>query len=220
MADLMLTARRNFEELVVRLAQMSRAVGIHLIVATQRPSVDIITGLIKANFPARIAFQMASRADSRTILDGSGAETLLGKGDMLYTGPGSRGLQRLHSALVNTEEVERVVGFISELPCEEDEFNLPPPDWSRVKAGAPKEGAVKNALEITDELFKEAAKIVVNMEQGSVSILQRRLRIGYARAARLIDQLEQAGIVGPFDGSKARQVLVTREELRERFGIE
>lgn len=220
MADLMLTARREFEDMVVRLAQMSRAVGIHLVVATQRPSVDIITGLIKANFPARIAFQMASRADSRTILDGNGAEALLGKGDMLYIGPGSRGLQRLHGALVTTEEVEKVVKFIADLPPVGGEFQLPPPDWSKLREGGGKGGMRSESLEDKDELFNEAAKIVVALEQGSVSILQRRLRIGYARAARLIDQLEQAGIVGPFDGSKARQVLMTPQELREKFGIE
>jgi len=216
LADLMMTVRREFEELVVRLAQMARAVGIHLVVATQRPSVDVVTGLIKANFPSRIAFQVVARPDSRTILDSIGAEALLGKGDMLYMGPGSNQLLRAHGALSTTEEVERVVEFVRSQPPVDPSFQLPDPEAQKVKPGN------GEGVDFTgsDEFFEEAARIVVKVEQGSISILQRRLRVGYSRAARLIDELEQAGIVGPFDGSKARQVLVGPEELRERYGIE
>jgi S-DNA-T family DNA segregation ATPase FtsK/SpoIIIE len=216
LADLMMTVRREFEELVVRLAQMSRAVGIHLVVATQRPSVDVVTGLIKANFPARIAFQVAARPDSRTILDNIGAEALLGRGDMLFMAPGSGHLQRVHGALVTTEEVERVVEFIRAQPPASEDFRLPDPELTKIKPGGVEAAGGVNS---SDEYFEEAARIVVKVDQGSVSILQRRLRVGYSRAARLIDELEQAGIVGPFDGSKARQVLVTPEELEERYGI-
>jgi S-DNA-T family DNA segregation ATPase FtsK/SpoIIIE len=216
LADLMMTVRREFEELVARLAQMARAVGIHLIVATQRPSVDVVTGLIKANFPTRIAFRVATRVDSRTIIDSMGAEALLGKGDMLFFGMGAK-LTRLHGALVTTEEVEQVIEFVKSQPPRESTFKLPDPEIQKLITNA--SGDSSN-IEGVDELFEEAAKIVVRTEQGSVSVLQRRLRVGYARAARLIDQLEQAGIVGPFDGSKARQVMVTNEDLRERYGIE
>ncbi|MCF7811301.1 DUF87 domain-containing protein [bacterium] len=216
LADLMMTVRREFEELVARLAQMARAVGIHLIVATQRPSVDVVTGLIKANFPTRIAFRVATRVDSRTIIDSMGAEALLGKGDMLFFGMGAK-LTRLHGALVTTEEVEQVIEFVKSQPPRESTFKLPDPEIQKLITNAS-----GDPLDIdgVDELFEEAAKIVVRTEQGSVSVLQRRLRVGYARAARLIDQLEQAGIVGPFDGSKARQVMVTPEDLRERYGID
>ncbi len=216
LADLMITVRREFEDLVVRLAQMSRAVGIHLVVATQRPSVDVVTGLIKANFPSRIAFQVASRVDSRTIIDSIGAEALLGRGDMLYQGPGSSQLVRLHGALVTTEEIEQVVEFVRAQPPCESKFALPYPEAARFKPPRTEGEAGEYSQ---DELFEEAAKIVVRSEQGSVSVLQRRLRVGYARAARLIDELERAGVVGPFDGSKARHVLMTPEELQERFGI-
>ncbi len=215
LADLMMSVRREFEEVVVRLAQMSRAVGIHLVVATQRPSVDVVTGLIKANFPGRIAFQVAARPDSRTILDSIGAEALLGRGDMLFMGPGGL-LRRAHGALATTEEVERVVDFIRSQPPVSDEFVLPDPETSKIKGA----NSDTNLVNSSDEYFEEAARIVVKVDQGSVSILQRRLRVGYSRAARLIDELEQSGIVGPFDGSKARQVLVTPEELRDRYGIE
>lgn len=215
LADLMMTMRRDFEDLIARTAQMARAVGIHLIVATQRPSVDVVTGLIKANFPARIAFRMVTKVDSRTIIDSMGAEALLGKGDMLFLGLGSD-LKRLHGALVTTEEVERLIEFVRAQPPCESYFKLPHPEVQKVITTSDGDEV---GLGDTDELFEEAAKIVVRTEQGSVSVLQRRLRVGYARAARLIDQLEQAGIVGPFDGSKARQVMVTPEELLERYGI-
>lgn len=216
LADLMITVRRDFEELVARLAQMARAVGIHLVVATQRPSVDVVTGLIKANFPVRISFRVATKVDSRTIIDGIGAEAMLGKGDMLLMGFGSK-VRRLHGALITTEEIERVIEFIRAQPPVVSSFKLPDPEIHRIQTGV--NGFDSAGRADNDELFEQAAKIVVRTEQGSVSVLQRRLRVGYARAARLIDQLEQAGIVGPFDGSKARQVMVTAEELNERYGI-
>jgi len=220
LADLMIVMRREFEDLVARLAQMARAVGIHLVVATQRPSVDVVTGLIKANFPSRIAFQVASGHDSRTIIGCNGAEALLGRGDMLFQGPGIPHLVRLHGALLTTEEVESVVEFVRAQPPCESAFTLPDFEAGPLPIGADADGDRPELQPGTDNLFAEAAKIVVNTEQGSITMIQRRLRVGYARAARLIDELERAGIVGPFDSSKARQVLVTPEELRERFGIE
>ncbi len=219
LADLMMVVRREFEELVARLAQMARAVGIHLVVATQRPSVDVVTGLIKANFPSRIAFHVASKFDSRTIIDIMGAESLLGKGDMLFQGPGTSHLKRLHAALVTTEEVERVIEFVRAQPPRTTSFKLPNPEIEKITIYSDGDESSVNSSD-NDKLFEEAAKIVVRTEQGSISVLQRRLRVGYARAARIIDELERAGIVGEFDGSKAREVLVSVEELRERHGIE
>ncbi len=219
LADLMMTVRREFEDLVVRLAQMARAVGIHLIIATQRPSVDVVTGLIKANFPSRIAFKVAQKVDSRTIIDSIGADALLGRGDMLFIGPGTMHVKRLHGALITTGEVENIVEYVRSQPPCESEFELPDPETLVVKIGD-HVGSVDSAGYSTDEFFLKAAQTVVNTDQGSVSLLQRRLRVGYARAARLIDELEQAGVVGPFDGSKARQVLMDVDELRERFGVE
>jgi len=209
LADLMLIAAREVEEPIARLTQMSRAVGIHLIVATQRPSVDVITGVIKANFPARMAFQVASKTDSRTILDMNGAEKLLGKGDMLFIPPGSPEPIRIHAAFISHEEVKRIVEHIHQQPIQEPKFMLP---TGEEESSANYSRRFKGDR---DELFDEALKLVVRHQQGSVSLLQRRLKIGYARAARLIDQLEDAGYVGPFDGSKAREVLVDEEQLME-----
>jgi len=208
LADLMMTAGGAIETPIARLAQMGRAVGIHLIVATQRPSVDVITGLIKANFPCRIAFQVATKVDSRTIIDCNGAETLLGKGDMLYLPPGSANPIRLHGSLITTEEIERVVDHVSRQPSWEDMLELPDPldEPQREISLTPSS---------RDELFEEAARLVAVHQQGSVSLLQRKLKIGYARAARIIDQLEADGIVGPFDGSKARKVMVDETWLPE-----
>ncbi|HEX9006407.1 MAG TPA: DNA translocase FtsK 4TM domain-containing protein [Bacteroidota bacterium] len=207
LADLMITAAREVEEPIARLAQLARAVGIHLIVATQRPSVDVITGVIKANFPARVAYQVASKIDSRTILDMNGAEQLLGNGDMLYLASGSPKPVRLQNSYISPDEVERVVGHVSKQKGYATPFMLPSAA-ERKRAGA--EGDERER----DELFEEAARLIVRHQQGSVSLLQRRLSVGYSRAARLVDELEMAGIVGPFDGSKARQVLVeSMEEL-------
>jgi S-DNA-T family DNA segregation ATPase FtsK/SpoIIIE len=208
LADLMMTAGSAIESPIARLAQMGRAIGIHLILATQRPSVDVLTGIIKANFPCRIAFQVASKVDSRTILDANGAETLLGKGDMLFLPPGVGIPKRLHGSLITTEEIEAIVEHISKQPVFAERVELPDPLQE-----------VSRPLELTpenkDELFDEAARLIAIHQQGSVSLLQRKLKIGYARAARLIDQMEAAGIVGPFDGSKARKVLVSEDWLPE-----
>jgi DNA segregation ATPase FtsK/SpoIIIE, S-DNA-T family len=211
LADLMITAAKEVEEPIARIAQLARAVGIHLIIATQRPSVDVITGTIKANFPARIAYQVASTIDSRTILNQNGAEDLIGKGDMLFLSSMSPEPIRIQNAYISTEEVEKIVEFISNQPGgRSGPFNLP----SLIE---PKSAGGTDSLSgDLDELFEEAAKLVVRHQQGSVSLVQRRLKVGYSRAARLIDQLEKAGIVGPFDGSKARAVLVeTEDELQE-----
>jgi len=207
LADLMLTAAREVEEPIARLTQMSRAVGIHLIVATQRPSVDVITGVIKANFPARMAFQVASKTDSRTILDMNGAEKLLGKGDMLFIPPSSPEAVRIHSAFISHEEVKRIIQHVRQQPIQEPKFLLPTENDDIATRSN------RYATEEQDELFNEALKLVVRHQQGSVSLLQRRLKIGYARAGRIMDQLEDAGYVGPFDGSKAREVLIDEEEL-------
>ena len=209
LADLMLTAAKEVEEPIARLTQMSRAVGIHLIVATQRPSVDVITGVIKANFPARMAFQVASKTDSRTILDMNGAEKLLGKGDMLFLPPSSPEPIRIHSAFISHEEVKRIIEHIRTQAIQDPKFVLPTEnDDIAARSG-------RYSEENQDELFNEALKLVVRHQQGSVSLLQRRLKIGYARAGRIMDQLEDAGYVGQFDGSKAREVLIDDEELME-----
>lgn len=207
LADLMLMAAKEVEEPIARLTQMARAVGMHLIVATQRPSVDVITGVIKANFPARIAFAVASKTDSRTILDMNGAEKLLGRGDMLFLPPGSPEPIRLHGAFVSTDEIERILDHIARQPRY---FKKPLPIREEQTASY---GDAFGRPGKRDALFKEAAKLVVRHQQGSISLLQRRLKIGYARAARLIDELEAAGIVGAFDGSKAREVLIDEEDL-------
>ncbi|MBX7150443.1 DNA translocase FtsK [bacterium] len=205
LADLMMTAAREVETYITRLAQMARAVGIHLIVATQRPSVDVLTGLIKANFPARIAYQVRSKIDSRTILDMGGAELLLGKGDMLYLPPGHMPI-RIQNAFTSTQETEQIVDFIGKMPA------FPRRDF--VMREEPKED-VNGEMEAGafDALYNEALEIVVKHNQGSASLLQRRLSIGYARAARIVDQLERMGIVTAQDGGKARQVLITEDQI-------
>jgi S-DNA-T family DNA segregation ATPase FtsK/SpoIIIE len=206
LADLMLTAAKEVEEPIARLAQLARAVGIHLVVATQRPSVDVITGVIKANFSARIAYQVATKIDSRTILDFNGAEQLLGNGDMLYLASGSPKPIRIQNAFISTDEVERVVSYISKQRGYSKPFQLPS------AVGRKRGGFGGNGNGERDELFEDAARLIVRHQQGSVSLLQRRLKVGYSRAARLVDELEAAGIVGPFDGSKAREVLVENEQ--------
>jgi S-DNA-T family DNA segregation ATPase FtsK/SpoIIIE len=204
LADLMISGLNRVESLITRLAQMARAVGIHLILATQRPSVDVITGLIKANFSTRIAFQVATKVDSRTILDSNGAEKLLGKGDMLFSSPGLPEPVRIHGAFISSDETERVVEFIST-----QEYRTKPIEIFE-KSSADNIPGFDPA---TDPLFRESVELVIRHKQGSVSLLQRRLGVGYQRAARLIDQLESAGIVGPYDGSKAREVLVNESYL-------
>jgi len=203
LADLMLTASKEIEEPITRLAQMARAVGIHLVLATQRPSVDVITGLIKANFPARIAYLVTSRIDSRTILDMQGAEKLLGMGDMLCLQPGKSQPIRVQNSFITTDEVENLCDFISNQKGYSSPYMLP----SII------EKTEKKVIDPSDRdpLFEEAARLIVRHQQGSVSLIQRRLKVGYARAGRIVDELEAAGVVGPFDGSKARQVLIESE---------
>ena len=206
LADLMLTVSREVEPAISRLAHMARAVGIHMVLATQRPSVDVITGVIKANFPSRIAFNVQSKTDSRTILDMNGAEKLLGKGDMLYLPTTSPEPVRVHGSFISTEETRTIVEHLRDQPEVPFEFEFPDDDsWN---IGDP------FVVKIDDPLFEKAKQVVVHTQQGSVSIIQRRLRVGYSRAASLIDMLEQAGVVGPFQGSKARAVLVTMDELK------
>ena len=196
-----MTAGKEVEYPIGRLAQLARAIGIHLIIATQRPSVNVITGVIKANFPARIAFKVPSKIDSKTILDGSGAEQLIGRGDMLYT-QGNE-MIRIQCAFVDTPEIQRITEYIGSQRAYPNAYLLPEyvgPD------SEPTDTDFDPAER--DSMFREAAEVVVTAQQGSASLLQRKLKLGYNRAGRLIDQLEHAGIVGPFEGSKARQVLV------------
>ena len=199
-ADLIMTAGKEVETPIARLAQLARAIGIHLIIATQRPSVNVITGVIKANFPARIAFRVTSKIDSRTILDSSGADQLIGRGDMLYTQ--GNDLVRIQCAFVDTPEVERLTNFIGSQKAYSSAYILP--EYISDESGT----SLDIDINDRDKLFKEAAEVVVTAQQGSASLLQRKLKLGYNRAGRLVDQLEAAGIVGPFEGSKARQVLV------------
>ncbi|WP_298767406.1 DNA translocase FtsK [uncultured Polaribacter sp.] len=199
-ADLIMTAGKEVETPIARLAQLARAIGIHLIVATQRPSVNVITGIIKANFPARIAFRVTSKIDSRTILDAGGADQLIGRGDLLYTA--GNDINRIQCAFVDTPEVEKITDFIGSQKAYSDAFLLP--EYVDDENGT----SIDIDIADRDKLFREAAEIIVTAQQGSASLLQRKLKLGYNRAGRLIDQLEAAGIVGGFEGSKARQVLI------------
>jgi S-DNA-T family DNA segregation ATPase FtsK/SpoIIIE len=228
MADLMMTVPGEVETPIAMLAQKARAIGIHLILATQRPSVNVITGLIKANFPSRIAFRVASQIDSRTIIDGAGAEALLGNGDMLFIPPGKSEPARLQGAFLSSEETERLMkwyddraeakraarvaqGLAPSEPLEPDIL-----DEVRAKEKEALEAAGAADSEESgdrDTLFREAAEVVVQTQQGSTSLLQRRLKVGYGRAARIIDQLELAGVLGPSDGPRGREVLVGLDEL-------
>ena len=210
LADLMMTSGRAIEEPITRLAQKARAVGMHLIVATQRPSVDVITGLIKSNFPARISFQVSSKIDSRTIIDQMGAEKLLGRGDMLFLLPGSASPIRVHNAYITLDEIEQIMNHISCQP-KPDEVKLP--EIKKIESS--------NEFDISenqDELLKDAAILVVDAQQASVSLLQRKFRIGYSRAGRIVDELESLGIVSGYSGSKAREVLVDHAYINEIFG--
>ncbi|GAB7025158.1 DNA translocase FtsK [Geotalea toluenoxydans] len=203
LADLMMVAGREIEESIARLAQMARAAGIHLILATQRPSVDVITGLIKANFPARISFQVSSKIDSRTILDGNGAESLLGAGDMLFLPPGTSKMQRSHGAFVSDAEVQRVVEFLKKQGKPVYEKSI-----LEMKSGDEKSGGDEEEL---DPQYDAAVALVAEAKQASISMVQRRLRIGYNRAARIIEKMEQEGIIGPSDGtSRPREVFINK----------
>ena len=210
LADLMLTASKEVEEPIIRLAQLARAIGIHLVIATQRPSVDVITGIIKANFPARMAYLVASRIDSRTILDMSGAEHLLGNGDMLFLPGGFPRPERVQNAFISNDEVEAICDYIGAQRGYSEPYTLP--------SIAPNQGGTKvGSASDRDALFEEAAHIIVRHQQASVSLLQRRLKVGYARAARIMDEIEEAGIVGSFDGGKARSVLLESEADLEAY---
>lgn len=199
-ADLIMTAGKEVETPIARLAQLARAIGIHLIIATQRPSVNVITGIIKANFPARIAFRVTSKIDSRTILDAQGADQLIGRGDMLYTQ--GNDVTRLQCAFVDTPEVAKITEYIGSQRAYPEAHLLP--EYVGEESGT----SLDNDIAERDAMFKEAAEVIVTAQQGSASLIQRKLKLGYNRAGRIIDQLEAAGIVGPFEGSKARQVLV------------
>jgi DNA segregation ATPase FtsK/SpoIIIE, S-DNA-T family len=226
LADLMMVDTNNVEESITRLAQMARAVGIHLILATQRPSVDVITGLIKANFPARISFRVASKVDSRTILDANGSESLLGRGDMLYLPAGSARLHRIHGPLVTEDEISAVCEFWREQaqakyneqllePPKEDAGNEKAKGKGNIASAAEPESEAVDGEDVDDELYQDAIRICCEMGRASTSTLQRRLRIGYGRAAHLIDLMEKDGIVGPPDGTRPRELLKGREWMKE-----
>ena len=215
LADLMMLDQNNVEESITRLAQMARAVGIHLVLATQRPSVDVITGLIKANFPARVSFRVATKVDSRTILDANGAEALLGRGDMLYLPSGSARVHRLHAPFVTEKEIAAVVEFWrSQGTAEYQEQFLEAPKEEREVAEPGEPGDTSEDGE-HDPLYEDAVRLVVEFGKASTSLLQRRLRIGYGRAAHLIDLMEQDGIVGAADGPKPREVLKRPDWISE-----
>jgi S-DNA-T family DNA segregation ATPase FtsK/SpoIIIE len=204
LADLMVVSARDVEESLQRLAQMARAAGIHLVLATQRPSVDVLTGVIKANFPARISFQVSSRTDSRTILDQNGADHLLGQGDMLFLPPGTSKLQRIHGAYVSEEEVARLAAALrAQGQPNFDETLIRMRDEAEAKEGRGED---------TDEMYDRAIAIVAETRNASISYIQRRLKVGYNRAARMIEQMETEGIIGPQDGTKPRDVYVSQLE--------
>src|SRR5690606_11033036 len=224
LADLMMTVQSEIEKPLTQLAQKACAIGIHLIVATQRPSVNVITGLIKANFPTRIAFRVASKTDSRTILDQNGADALLGNGDMLFLPPGRSDPVRIQGAYLPTEDTERLMGWYidllerrgAEVRQEEQEEEIPETDILDELRSQEQEDAAAQVEEIAgdwDELFRAAAEVCIQNQGGSTSLLQRRLSIGYGRAARIVDQLHDAGVLGPADGSKGREVLIGMDEL-------
>ena len=216
LADLMMVDTNNVEESITRLAQMARAVGIHLILATQRPSVDVITGLIKANFPARISFRVASKVDSRTILDSNGSESLLGKGDMLYLPAGSARLHRIHGPLVTEDEIVAICDFWrQQAQAKYQEKLLEAPQDENGKAEGSETGAEGVGGAVDDDLYQDAVRVICEMGRASTSTLQRRLRIGYGRAAHLIDIMEKDGIVGPPDGTRPREVLKGRNWMNE-----
>jgi S-DNA-T family DNA segregation ATPase FtsK/SpoIIIE len=207
LADLMVVSARDVEESLQRLAQMARAAGIHLVLATQRPSVDVLTGVIKANFPARVSFQVSSRTDSRTILDQNGADHLLGDGDMLFLPPGTSKLQRIHGCYVSEQEVKALASYLREQggPNFDDTLlRLKEESERREERGSD-----------TDDLYDRAIAIVAETKNASISYLQRRLKVGYNRAARMIEQMEEEGVVGPQEGTKPREVFARPFDLEE-----
>jgi len=199
LADLMMVASRDVEVALTRLAQMARAAGIHLIIATQRPSVDVLTGIIKANFPTRLTFQVSSKTDSRTIIDANGAENLLGNGDMLFLPPGTAKLQRIHGALISEAELVRITEFLKKQQTPDLNYEVTKP--------VEEETADTDRTEY-DERYDDAVALVTKTRQASISMIQRHLRVGYNRAARIVEVMEKEGIVGPSDGVKPREVLV------------
>jgi S-DNA-T family DNA segregation ATPase FtsK/SpoIIIE len=204
LSDLMTVASKEVEVALTRLAQMARAAGIHIILATQRPSVDVLTGVIKANFPTRISFQVSSKIDSRTIIDSNGAESLLGSGDMLFLPPGTGKLRRIQGAYISEDEVGRIVGFLKEQ-------NAPEYDESVVESNEEDNNKGDENREF-DEKYDEAVNLVTNTGHASISMVQRHLRIGYNRAARIIEVMEKEGVIGPADGAKKREILVKSYE--------
>jgi S-DNA-T family DNA segregation ATPase FtsK/SpoIIIE len=205
LADLMMVSGHEVEESITRLAQMARAVGIHLVLATQRPSVDVITGLIKANFPSRMSYRVSSKIDSRTILDTNGAEHLLGRGDMLFLPPGSSRLLRVHGAYVDETEINKIVAHVKK------QWE---PDYDETITQSDEEAmGLEDSNGERDELFEDAMRICVDMKRASTSVLQRRLRIGYGRAAAVLDQMEREGLIGKADGARPRPILQKAFEL-------
>jgi S-DNA-T family DNA segregation ATPase FtsK/SpoIIIE len=204
LSDLMMTSSRDVEEAITRLAQMARAAGIHLVIATQRPSVDVLTGIIKANFPARISFQVSSRVDSRTILDTIGAENLLGDGDLLFLPPGVGRITRIHGAFIAEDEVKRVTDFLRAQM-------KPDYDLTLLNHVSQEEDGFEDDIEF-DEKYESAIDLVMQTGQASISMIQRKLRVGYNRAARMIEAMEKQGIVGPSDGVRPREVFRRTEE--------
>jgi S-DNA-T family DNA segregation ATPase FtsK/SpoIIIE len=224
LADLMLTVQGEIETPLALLAQKARAIGIHLLLATQRPSVNVITGLIKANFPCRIAFRVSAKVDSRTILDQNGAETMLGNGDMLFLPPGKSEPLRVQGAYISTEETERIIDWYRARKAAEATAGVRAVMEQQIAAIEAAEAAERGGgsgsgepgdMGDRDTLFRQAAEVCIQNQLGSTSLLQRRMSIGYGRAARIIDQLELAGILGPANGSKPRDVLVGLEDLDE-----
>ncbi|MEA2491482.1 MAG: segregation ATPase FtsK/SpoIIIE, family, partial [Acidobacteriota bacterium] len=210
-ADLMMVASKDVEDSVTRLAQKARAVGIHLIIATQRPSVDVITGVIKANFPSRISYQVASKIDSRTILDAQGAEKLLGNGDMLFLPPGTARVRRIHGAYVSEKEIVEIVEFVKKNQGE-------PKFLEEITKMAEEKGGADGIEYLDDPKYDDAVRVVLTTGQASASYLQRRLKLGYSRAARLIEIMEANGVVGPSQGSKAREILVRADDYPPASG--
>jgi S-DNA-T family DNA segregation ATPase FtsK/SpoIIIE len=209
LADLMAVASNEIEHAITRLSQLSRAVGIHIILATQRPSVDVITGVIKANFPTRISFKVSSKVDSRTVLDANGADKLIGSGDMLFIPPGSSRLIRAQAPLVTDEEINKVVDFIKK--------QRRPSYNEDILTQQKKATKTMSRVDKDDEMYEDAVRVILQTGHASVSMLQRRLALGYTRAARLIDAMEQEGIIGTFRGSKARKILVDRQEYLKKM---
>jgi S-DNA-T family DNA segregation ATPase FtsK/SpoIIIE len=212
LADLMMVAPSEVEDSICRLAQMARAAGMHLVIATQRPSVDVITGLIKANIPSRISFAVSSYVDSRTIIDMGGAEKLLGRGDMLYYPMGASKTQRVQGAFVDDRDVEKIVSFVKN---QNDEAEYNQDVIEQIENAGERQMANENRGSEADELLPQAVEMAIEAGQASVAMYQRRLKIGYQRAARLIDQMEQRKIIGQFEGTKPREVLITRAQWNE-----